>query len=79
MFIREFNGIIFEMRADKAFFPSVYARYRDDRGRFSLETGEIMDGSLPIEQKKIVAGWILLNQEELMNNWKCLSMYSKTK
>jgi len=34
-----------------------------------IRTGDIIEGSLPPRQRKLVAAWAELHQEDLMANW----------
>jgi hypothetical protein len=37
---------------------------------FSIETGELIDGSLPKSKMKLVEAWIELRREDLMADWQ---------
>lgn len=50
--------------------PHIHAEYQDDEAVFSILDGEIMSGSLPRKQMRLVQAWIELHQESLMVDWK---------
>jgi hypothetical protein len=50
--------------------PHLHAEYQDDEAVFSILDGEIIAGSLPRKQRRLVQAWIELYQESLMVDWK---------
>ena len=46
--------------------PHIHAEYQDDEAVFSILDGEILAGSLPRKQRRLVQAWIELYQESLM-------------
>lgn len=39
----------------------VHVTYQDYQSRFSITSGDLLDGSIPQRQKRIVKNWILAN------------------
>ena len=35
--------------------------------------GEVLEGSIPIRQRKMLEGWMAIHEDELMANWRMLS------
>jgi hypothetical protein len=71
--ISMFYGIIIYLYFfdnQKHHLPHIHAEYGEKEGVFLIETGELIDGDLPIKQKKLVAAWIEIHKEELLANWK---------
>lgn len=50
--------------------PHIHAEYQDDEAVFSILDGELLSGSLPRKQTRLVQAWIELHQESLMVDWK---------
>lgn len=50
--------------------PHIRAEYQDDEAVFSILDGEVISGSLPRKQTRLVQAWIELYQESLMIDWK---------
>jgi hypothetical protein len=50
--------------------PHFHAFYGEFKASIGIQTGEIIDGSLPPRQRKLVQAWTELHQEELMANWR---------
>ena len=52
--------------------PHFHARYGEHRATFSVETGNVLAGSLPTSQMRLVQAWIELHRAELESDWKLL-------
>jgi len=52
--------------------PHFHAYYQDDAAVFSLEPIELMAGSLPRRQRRLVEAWAELHQAELLADWQRL-------
>lgn len=50
--------------------PHFQAKYGSDEVAISINDIEVLDGSLPNKQLKMLLGWTALHQEELLENWK---------
>jgi len=48
--------------------PHVHVKYGSYNASIGID-GELLSGSLPIRQMKIVVGWLALNEAELYNAW----------
>ena len=49
--------------------PHIHAEYQDDEAVFSILDAEVISGSLPRKQTRLVQAWIELYQESLMIDW----------
>lgn len=53
--------------------PHFHARFSGHRATFSVETGDVLSGSLPIPQMRLVQAWVELHRAELEGDWKLLT------
>ncbi|MCK7544830.1 DUF4160 domain-containing protein [Marinobacter bryozoorum] len=49
--------------------PHIHARYAEHEASISLVDGEVLAGTLPRKQLRLVQAWIELHQEELLVDW----------
>lgn len=73
--ISRFYGIVISMYAEageRHNTPHVHARYGEYRATFALETGDLLSGSLPKSQLRLVQAWVELRREELEEDWQRL-------
>ena len=54
----------------KHHLPHIHAEYSGKEGIFSIESGELIEGSLPTKQRKMVEAWIEIHRDELIADWK---------
>jgi len=52
--------------------PHFHARHGEYRGTFSIATGDLLSGSLPKAQLRLVQAWIELHRAELDTDWQSL-------
>ncbi len=52
--------------------PHFHAYYQEEAGIFSVDPVEIIAGSLPRRQKRLVEAWAELHQNELVAAWETL-------
>ena len=70
-----FYGIIVRMQSEKGgrhHKPHIHAIYGDHEIVIALD-GEVLEGSIPIRQRKMLEGWMAIHEDELVANWKMLS------
>lgn len=65
-----FRGIKIYMNWREHQPPHFHAKYGSDEVAVSINDIEVLDGSLPNKQLKMLLGWTALHQEELLENWK---------
>jgi hypothetical protein len=73
--LSRFFGIIIRMYSEMGsphFVPHFHAYYQDEVGIFSLDPVELIAGSLPRRQHRLVIAWAELHQEELIQDWRLL-------
>jgi Domain of unknown function (DUF4160) len=73
--LSRFFGIIIRMFAEvgaQHHDPHFHAYYQDEVGIFSVHPVEIIAGSLPRRQKRLVEAWAELHQNELLADWETL-------
>ena len=74
--VSRFLGIVIKMYFDEGeqhHLPHLHAEYAGDEAVFNIDTGEKIAGKFPPKQTLFVQTWVLLHQEELMENWKLVS------
>lgn len=70
-----FYGIIVRMQSEKGgrhSMPHIHALYGDSEIVMSLD-GDVLEGTFPKKQLKLLVAWIALHEDELKANWKLLS------
>lgn len=73
--ISRFFGIIIRMYVEAGgphHRPHLHAYYQDDVAIYGVDTIELLAGSLPQRQQRLVEAWAELHREELMVDWELL-------
>lgn len=73
--ISRFGGIVITMYAEageRHNFPHIHARYGEHRATLSIASGDVLAGSLPKSQLRLVQAWIELRREQLETDWQLL-------
>lgn len=73
--LSRFFGIIIRMFTEVGgphHLPHFHAYYQDSVAVFSIEPVELMAGSLPARQRRLVEAWAELHQHELDKDWVLL-------
>ncbi|MBU6402211.1 MAG: DUF4160 domain-containing protein [Verrucomicrobia bacterium] len=52
--------------------PHFHAHYQDAVAVYGLDPVELMAGSLPLRQRRLVEAWCELHRDELMQDWQLL-------
>ena len=50
-------------------FPHIHVRYQNDEAVFGIPNGNLIEGELPSNKRKLVEAWIEIHKEELMADW----------
>jgi len=50
--------------------PHSHAYYQNYKATFDINLCEILEGEMPIKQRKLVEAWAELHKEELLANWE---------
>ena len=69
-----FFGIIVRMQSEKQgkhHKPHIHAIYGDNEIVITLD-GEVLEGDMPVKQRKMLEGWMAIHEDELKANWKML-------
>lgn len=69
-----FYGIIIRMydeNGEPHHTPHIHAEYQGQEASFDID-GNMLSGSIPKKQRKLVEAWIAINEEDLRANWELL-------
>ncbi len=53
--------------------PHIHVRYQEQEAVFSISDGEVLEGQLKINKRKLVQAWIEIHQDDLMADWQLAS------
>lgn len=67
--LSRFYGIVIAMFAKDHLPPHFHARYGDHVAYFSIETGEMLEGTMPRRAMRLIQDWTEIHKEHLMDNW----------
>lgn len=70
--LSRFFGIIIRMYMEAGephHLPHFHAYYQDDVGVFGLDPIDLIAGTLPRRQRRLVEAWAELHQDELLRDW----------
>ena len=70
--ISMFYGIVIYMYFGdnkRRHIPHIHVKYQGEESVFSIPDGELMEGDLKPNKRKLVQAWIIIHTEELMANW----------
>ncbi len=73
--IARFYGIVIRMYPEPGaphHRPHFHVYYQNYAAVFSIEPVELIGGSLPRRQQRLVEAWAEIHQGELLENWKRL-------
>ena len=73
--ISRFYGIVITMypeAGERHSSPHMHARYGGSRATVSIETADLLAGSLPRPQMRMVQAWIEVHRLQLEANWNLL-------
>lgn len=49
--------------------PHIHVYYQDDSASIGIQSCEVLTGSLPTKQLRLVVAWIEIHRDELMADW----------
>jgi len=67
--ISMFYGIIISMYFNDHNPPHIHAKYQNEKAIFDLD-GNLIDGTFPKKQTKLVVAWIEIHQDAIAANWE---------
>ena len=65
-----FRGIKIYMNWREHQPPHFHAKNGGEEVVNGIKDAEVLEGSIPSKQLKLLLGWTVLHQDELMDNWK---------
>ena len=68
--ISMFRGIKIAMYYNDHMPPHFHATYGGEEAYISIKELEVIEGSIPGKQLKMVLGWAAIRQDQLMENWE---------
>ena len=68
--ISTFRGIKIAMYYNAHMPPHFHATYGGEEAYISIKELEVIEGSIPGKQLKMVLGWAAIRQDQLMENWE---------
>ncbi len=73
--ISRFFGIVITMYAEtgeRHNIPHIHVRYGEHRATLSIATGDMLAGTLPKSQLRLVQAWMELRRIQLEQDWQLL-------
>jgi len=49
--------------------PHIHVYYQDERASINIENGEILNGTFPSKQYRLIQAWIEIHKDELFADW----------
>lgn len=71
--ISAFRGIKIAMYWNDHLPPHFHATYGGEEILVSIRELEVLEGTFPSKQLKMLLGWAALRQDELLDNWELAS------
>lgn len=68
--LSRFYGIIIYMFAKDHSPPHCHAKYGEFKAQILIETGDVINGSLPRRALRLVQDWVELHKQDLLENWE---------
>lgn len=78
--LSRFFGIIIRMYVEMGaqhHIPHFHAYYQNDVAIYGINPVEVVSGSLPKRQQRLVEAWAELHQDDLLNDWQRLQAGQK--
>jgi len=57
----------------KHHLPHIHVRYAEHKVVIAIPSGDVLEGSLPVKQMKLVQAWIAIHADALMADWDLAS------
>lgn len=68
--ISSFYGIKITMYYNDHVPPHFHAEYNGHKALIDIENAQVISGSLPNNQLRLVIAWATIHRQELFRNWK---------
>lgn len=49
--------------------PHIHAKYGEFNAVFSIDGGDVLEGEIPGNKRKLVEAWIEIHREDLLTDW----------
>jgi hypothetical protein len=73
--VSRFYGIhitMFSERGGRHHLPHFHVQYQEHAASYAIDPIHLMEGDLPVRQRRLVEAWAELHQWELLENWSRL-------
>jgi hypothetical protein len=60
---------MYALDIEKHHAPHIHVRYSEFKVVLGIPEGQVLEGSLPSRQMKLVQAWIEIHRDELMADW----------
>ena len=70
--VSRFFGIVIKMFFNDHLPLHFHAEFGEYKAMISIETGEILQGEMPLKQLKLIQAWVILHEKELIENFEGL-------
>ena len=77
--ISQFYGILISLYfndKDKHNLPHLHVRYNENKASYDFDAN-LIEGSLPNKQRKMVEAWILIHKDDLLTLWNLINEEGK--
>ena len=77
--LSRFFGIVIRMFVEatgRHYAPHFHVQYQEHAAVYGIDPIAVLDGSLPLRQKRLVEAWTELHQQELLRDWALLQQGS---
>ena len=71
--ISRFFGILIQMFFKDHAPPHFHVSYQGHKAIIAIRTGDVLEGTLPTRQLRLVQAWAILHEDELLLNVETLS------
>ena len=68
--ISTFYGIIIRMYHSEHNPPHIHSYYQADVAMYDIKECELIDGTMPKKQDRLIKAWMELHKDELLANWQ---------
>ena len=70
--ISRFFGIVIKMFFNDHAPPHFHAECGENKAMINISTGEVIEGTMPAKQLKLIQAWAILHEQELLSNFEGL-------
>lgn len=70
--ISTFYGIIVRLNPREHNPPHFHVIYQDDEATFDIKSGALLEGVIPVRQRRLVEAWWELHKDELLADWSLI-------